>query len=220
MAKALIRIRLGVAAAVLSALLSCASTEDGLGDQLYRYPGGGITVIDDYGDCYLSLRGKITPELEPVMNRALQNLASRECVETIVIISSLGGDLATAMHIGRELRSAGVSTDIHQYCDSACSFIYIGGTRRLAHLDSNIQRKSKLGVHQPSSDLFFGRCISESDDPMTVGQIKNYLATMLPEETAQYFYKAMFSESCKTMGYLNAETMLKMGIATDGVDHH
>lgn len=220
MAKALIGLKLGVVAALLGGMLSCATGEDGLADQLYRYPGGSITVIDDYGDCYLSLRGKIAPELEPVMNRALQNLTSRECVETIVIIRSLGGDLATAMHIGRELRSAGVSTDIHQYCDSACSFLYIGGARRLAHLDSNINRKSRLGMHQPSSDLFFGRCISESNDPMTVGQIKNYLATMLPTEAAQYFYKAMFSESCKTIGYLNAETMLKMGIATDGVDHH
>lgn len=220
MAKVCIGPRLAVAAALLGCTLTCASAEDSLADQIYRYPGGSITVIDDYGDCYLSLRGKITPELEPVMNRALQNLASRECVETIVIISSLGGDLATAMHIGHELRSAGVSTDIHQHCDSACSFIYIGGARRLVHLDSNIHRKSKLGVHQPSSDLFFGRCISESDDPFTIRQIKNYLATMLPTEAAQYFYKAIFSESCKTIGYLNAETMLKMGIATDGVDHH
>ncbi len=220
MTRALIGLKLSIAAVLLSGMLSCASVEDGPADQLYRYPGGSITVIDDYGDCYLSLRGKISPALEPVMNRALQNLASRECVETIVIISSLGGDLATAMHIGRELRSAGVSTDIHQYCDSACSFVYIGGARRLAHLDSNIQRKSKLGVHQPSSDLFFGRCISESNDPFTIQQIKNYLATMLPTEAAQYFYKAMFSESCKRMGHLNAEMMLKMGIATDGVDHH
>jgi hypothetical protein len=220
MTKVLIGLKLGVVATLLGGMLSCATGEDGLADQLYRYSGGSLTVIDDYGDCYLSLRGKITPALEPVMNRALQNLASRECVETIVIIRSLGGDLATAMHIGRELRSAGVSTDIHQYCDSACSFLYIGGARRLAHLDSNINRKSKLGIHQPSSDLFFGRCISESDDPMTVGQIKSYLATMLPDEAAQFFYKAMFSESCKTIGYLNAETMLKMGIATDGVDHH
>jgi hypothetical protein len=220
MARVLAALRFGAAAVLLSSTLSYANAEDDLTDQLYRYPGGSITVIDDYGDCYLSLRGKITPELESVMNRALENLANRECVETIVFIRSLGGDLATAMHIGRELRSAGVSTDIHQYCDSACSFLYIGGSRRLAHLDSNINRKSKLGVHQPSSNLFFGRCISESDDPMTVGQIKNYLATMLPTEAAHFFYKAMFGESCKTMGYLNAETMLKMGIATDGVDHH
>lgn len=220
MARAFVGLKRIAAGLLLSSLLSCAGTDDGLADQLYRYPGGSITVIDDYGDCYLSLRGKITPALEPVMNRALRNLASRECVETIVIINSLGGDLATAMHIGHEFRSAGVSTDIHQYCDSACSFLYIGGVRRLAHLDSNINRKSKLGLHQPSSDLFFGRCLSESNDPMTIRQIKNYVATMLPAETAEYFYKAMFRESCKTMGYLNAETMLKMGIATDGVDHH
>lgn len=214
LAKALIMI------ALVSGLLSCANSGDIYSDQEYPYSGGKVTVLDDYGDCYLSIKGSITASLEPVMNQALRSLEGRECVETIVIVNSKGGDLATAMHIGEELRNANVTTDIHQYCDSACSFIYVGGARRLAHLSSNITKKTKLGVHQPSSPLFFGRCVSHENDPLAVRKIQNYLALMLPKETAAYFYQAMFGESCKSMGHIDAEVLLETGIATDGLDHH
>ena len=200
---------------------ACATPSLDTADQIYKYDGGVVEVFDDHGDCYLTIEGRITKPLESVMNLALSNFNRRECVEKIVLINSHGGDLETAMHIGGELRAAKVTTDMHQYCDSACAFIYIGGIRRLAHFKSNIASDSRLGIHQPASELLLGKCISmDGADPRSITKVKNYLATMLGKSAANYFFEAMISESCKSMGYIGPKRMLETGIATDGVDFH
>lgn len=213
--------RLAVYSFLVLTLFACASSALDTSDQRYLYDGGAVEVFEDHGDCYLTIDGRITKPLEPTMNQALSNLNRRECVEKIVIVSSHGGDLDVAMHIGRELRSAKVTTDIHQYCDSACAFIYVGGTRRLAHFKSNIAPNSKLGIHQSASELLLGKCIAmDGQDPATITKIRNYLFTMLTKSAANYFFEAMINQSCKSMDYVGSKIMLDTGIATDGVDFH
>ncbi len=202
-------------------LVGCTPSHLASKDHRYVYDGGVVEVFEDYGDCYLTIDGRITKSLEPTMNEALNNLNRRECLEKIVIISSHGGDLDVAMHLGRELRQAKVTTDIHQYCDSACAFVYVGGFRRLAHFRSNISPNSKLGIHQPASDLLLRKCISlDGQDPAAITKINNYLAYMLPKSAANYFFATMIAQSCKGLDYIDSKTMLKVGIATDSPDLH
>ena len=204
-------------AAILIFLSGCVSTEKADIDRIYQYDGGEVVVIDDYGDCYLSIDGVITKSLEPAINQALNNLNQRECVEKIVLITSPGGDLDVAIHIGKELRAAKLSTQVHGACESACTFIFIGGVRRIVQMHSASSKDSKFGVHQPASETFFHQCISSAKvDPQTIQKIRSYLALMLPKDGARVMYESMFKTQCMSMDYLDVNQLLKSGIATEG----
>jgi hypothetical protein len=125
------------------------------------------------------------------------------------------------MRIGKEIRSGKYATDMHGYCESACAFIYIGGVRRFAHQNSRIVDNSKLGVHQPASELLFQQCISNDakNGPITQS-IRQYLALMLPSIAASTLSREMFETSCKRITYIDAGTLLRSGVATEVVDFH
>jgi len=213
--------RLALAILISLLLQACVSDPKQLGDQVYLYEGGNVSLFDDHGDCYLSIDGPINKSLEMAFNNALDQIEKMECVEKIALISSHGGDLNVALHIGREIRAHRLSTDIHQFCESACAFLYVGGVRRLVHQNSNISKDSQLGVHQPASELLFRQCIRSKDkDPLLVQKISQYLAQMLPKNAAQELSRAMFDTPCDRISYMDANTLLRSGIATEKVDLH
>lgn len=213
----LLQPRLYLLATILAFIASCANVENISSDRIYKYDGGEIVVLDDYGDCYLSIDGAITKSLEPAINQALRNLEQRECVEKIVLITSKGGDLDTAIHIGKELREAKLTTQIHGTCESACAFIFIGGTRRIVQINSVSSKASRLGIHQPASEMLFHQCINSTRiDPLTIQKIRSYLALMLPKDSAKTLFEEMFNVPCTKMGYLEVDQLLKSGIATEG----
>lgn len=202
-------------------ILACTVIPVNQKDPIYLYEGGQVSVVDDYGDCFISIDGAINPSLEKVFAKAKNYLDQQDCVEKIVLITSHGGDVEAAMRIGKEIRSGDYGTDIHQYCESACAFVYIGGLRRLAHLNSRVADNSQLGVHQPASQLLFQQCIGgdPKNGPVTQS-IRQYLAMMLPSLGASILSKEMFETSCKRISYIDAKTLLNSGIATESVDLH
>jgi hypothetical protein len=202
-------------------ILACTAVTSRQKDPVFAYEGGRVSVVDDYGDCFISIDGPINASLEKAFNKARAFVEEQVCIEKIVLITSHGGDLELAMHIGKEIRSGEYSTDIHQYCESACAFIYMGGIRRFAHLNSRIIDNSKLGVHQPASQLLFQKCINNDpkNGPITQS-IRQYLALMLPPLAASTISNEIFDTSCKRISYLDAKTLLRSGIATESVDFH
>lgn len=213
----LLDLRLYFLIAILAFIGGCGSIEDTSTDRIYKYDGGEVVVLDDYGDCYLSIEGVITKSLEPVVNQALRNLGQRQCVEKIVLITSGGGDLDAAIHIGREIREAKLTTQVHGTCESACAFVFIGGVRRIVQVDSTSSKSSRLGIHQPASKMLFYQCLNSTQiDPLTIQKIRSYLAFMLPKDSAKTLYEKMFNIPCTKMGYLDANQLLKSGIATEG----
>lgn len=72
-----------------------------------------------------------------------------------VVLSSLGGDVYSALTIAREIDKRGLSTEIEigSMCYSACAFLYLAGHDR--------QALGSLGVHQ----------ISSQDPDMVSGQV-------------------------------------------------
>ena len=207
---------------VLSAsILACTAIPSNEKDPVYLYEGGRVSVVDDYGDCFISIDGPVNLSLEKAFNKAKAFVDQQVCVEKIVLITSHGGDIEVAMRIGKEIRSGEYGTDIHQYCESACAFIYMGGIRRFAHQNSRIVDDSKLGVHQPSSQLLFQQCINNDpkNGPITQS-IRQYLALMLPPLGASTISQELFETSCKRISYLDAKTLLRTGIATENVDFH
>lgn len=55
----------------------------------------------------------------------------------------MGGSILPAMAIGRELRQLGFATEVREYCNSACSLIWMAGATRY------LPPGSRLGFHQP-----------------------------------------------------------------------
>ena len=202
-------------------LASCATSKNQEKDPAFAYQGGTVSVVDDYGDCFIAIDGPINAALEKAFAKAKSSLEGLECVEKIVLIKSNGGDIEVAMRIGREIRSGKYATDMHGYCESACAFIYIGGVRRFAHQNSRIVDNSKLGVHQPASELLFQQCIgNDPKNGLITQSIRQYLALMLPPLGASTLSKEMFETSCKRITYIDANTLLRSGIATEVVDFH
>lgn len=213
--------RIALILAICIALQACASKTEMARDAIYPYEGGKISVVDDYGDCFISIDGPINKSLEKVFHQAIIHLQSMECVEKITLITSHGGDLDVALHIGKEIRFHQLSTDIHDYCESSCAFLYVAGVRRFAHQNSRISTNSQLGVHQPSSGLLFHQCIQNRDKyPITVQKISQYLAQMLPPEARKTLSQAIFETPCRQIAYLDADQLLRSGIATEKVDFH
>ena len=213
--------RVALTFVICVALQSCAIKTKVAGDAVYSFESGKISVVDDYGDCFISIDGPINKSLEKAFHQAIIHVRSMGCVEKIALITSHGGDLDVALHVGREIRANELSTDIHEYCESSCAFLYIAGVRRFAHQGSLISADSSLGVHQPASSLLFRQCIQDRDKyPIQAQRISQYLAQMLPPEARKVLSNAIYETPCNQISYLDANSLLRSGIATEKVDIH
>ena len=202
-------------------LISCANQGSEHGITKNSYDGGHISAIEHKVKCYIYINGAITPSLIPLFDGAMKDIAHRDCAQRVVMINSPGGDIDVAMHIGREIREKGLSTDMHGSCESACIFIYVGGVNRLVHLNHTTSGDSKFGVHQPASELLFHQCVWDPNKfPQIIQSISQYLALMLPPDTAKYLKQAIFETSCTKIKYIDAQDMLSAGIATENLDSH
>jgi hypothetical protein len=62
---------------------------------------------------------------------------------TTVRLNSNGGRIAEAQKISDLIKARGLSTYVTQHCVSACTIVFLGGTKRYLHAGA------KLGFHQP-----------------------------------------------------------------------
>ncbi len=62
--------------------------------------------------------------------RQFEQALDKPGVDTVVFLNSPGGDLQTAMRVGRMIADKGVNTVIAGYCVSACSIMFMGGKER------------------------------------------------------------------------------------------
>ena len=108
------------------------------GDMPRRLTALPITQGDTAG---LSLRGVILPG-----DGARIVAALRTAPPAFVTLDSPGGSVSDALEIGRMVRELGADTrlDGRTICLSACPYIFVGGTNRMA------AEGARLGVHQHS----------------------------------------------------------------------
>ena len=203
-------------------ILSCASsTVEDQGKTVFPYSGGQVSVIKNQSDCFLLMDGDINQALKTTFAKAKKSLKRQSCLEKMVMIKSHGGDLQVAMDLGKQIRSEKWNSDMHGYCESACALVYIGGVKRFAHLNSQIVENTNLGVHQPSSELLFHKCIPKTPSSGPVVQhISQYIHQMLSPGAADHLVDWLFATSCQKITYIDASTLLKTGVATTQVDFH
>lgn len=177
--------------------------------------------MKNQSDCFLLIDGNINQALKTTFAKAKKSLKRQSCLEKMVMIKSHGGDLQVAMDLGKQIRSEKWNSDMHGYCESACALVYIGGVKRFAHLNSQIVENTNLGVHQPSSELLFHKCIPKTPSSGPVVQhISQYIHQMLSPGAADHLVDWLFATSCQKITYIDASTLLKTGVATTQVDFH
>ena len=214
-------IRLAQVITLSIGLLSCTLVPQESANLTFGYEGGQVSLLHNHQDCFILIDGDINPALKKAFTDAKRSAKKQGCAEKMVMIKSHGGDLEVAMELGRQIRWEKFSTDMHGYCESACVFIYIGGVKRYVHLNSQVVANSHLGVHQPSSELLFHKCIPKTTESgPIVREISQYLHLMLSKEAAAQLSQWIFTTSCQKITYIDAAAMLNVGIATTQVDFH
>ena len=197
-------------------LTACTTAPNLQGKQNYPFAEGNVSVVDESGQCHMSLQGKVSVSMKKSFELALRDINQRACKEKILILTSHGGDMDVAIEVGSQIRQAQLITDMHQYCESACAFLYIAGTKRLVHPGGNRDQECRLGVHQPTNEVILCQCIDLTDgNPLVIQKIKNYFSRMLPKKSWEVLYREIFATSCKQISYLDSQFLLQNGIATD-----
>jgi hypothetical protein len=95
-----------------------------------------------YNRCYLFLKGRISPDDVAIFKRSLENTGGNGSL--MLILDSEGGDLTTAIEIGRLVRhwpDSLVIVSLDSKCFSSCVFVLAGGLHRVVH--------GKVGIHRP-----------------------------------------------------------------------
>lgn len=208
-------IRTYTALGFLLLIASCAVADLNLSDHIHNYHDGQVAVFTSRGDCILSIKGEINTQLESLVVHGLDELAALDCTDRIVLLQSHGGNVSAAMNIGEHIRHHHMMTHIHGVCDSACGLIFISGIKRTVSLGTTSEPETELGFHQLKPAMGLQQCLNENQiNPFLLSEIKFYLRTMLPKESADAYYSEMMGAPCKGMEYLNAHFLLDKGIAT------
>ena len=92
----------------------------------------------------LKISGEISPQDVASVRNAFKNNTSEGIPTKVEVwLDSMGGDVISAIEIGRAVRVAKASTEVHGKCASACVFILAAGVDRTAAPNS-------VGIHRPT----------------------------------------------------------------------
>ena len=154
--------RTGIVAGLIATLSGwMLATPAAMADQPMTFEWGSV-----YGDVpAIFADGEFTPET-PEALRAFLKRSTQQTPETMIYLSSLGGDLTAGMEVGKIIRQANLNTAVARntrnpadantidldafsrvypgHCVSACSLAFLGGVKR------EVRPGSIFAVHQVS----------------------------------------------------------------------
>ena len=104
-----------------------------------------ICPVEIDSSCY-KIQGEITQD-DAVRIRQIGSMlrSSSPLRKSLFHLDSEGGDVASAIAIGRELRQIAAVVVVDSKCLSACVFLIAGGVKRIIPSDT------KVGIHRPYS---------------------------------------------------------------------
>ncbi len=191
--------------------------------KLYDAYSGRFYVSEYKGDCRISFTSNsqyqdyalIDESMYYSFLKVVEDLDKRDCAEKIIMISSSGGSVSSAIKIGLIINQKGYSTSLQlgQGCSSSCGIIFIAGKERIA-LTSKTMSNSSIGFHQISRNKV---CSDPTAPEYEI--IEKYANRVLPKNVSPKFVSLMKSTSCKSMSYVSAIDLEKIGIATKVQPH-
>lgn len=127
----------------------------------------------------------------------------------IVVLDSQGGDIGTAMRIGRRLREANAWTivDMNDKCSSSCVLLLASGVRR------DVFSGAQIGLHRPRFDheYFAGLTRSESESLYNslIDGINSYFLSM---NVSERILSDMLKAPSWEIDYRNREYAEEVGL--------
>lgn len=129
----------------------------------------------------------------------------------VIVFNSPGGNVGTAIQLGRMIRAAGLDTlQVRQLqCASACSLAFLGGVRRVAETGS-------IGVHRASFDTNSGMSADEAVAQIQAGtaQVMSYMTEMGVDPKLM---QVALSYDRSDMRYLSASEMAELRVTNVAV---
>lgn len=177
---------------IFSFVLGFALTSPAIADVLVRNR-------DDDHYWLVEVSGTITNQESKVFNKIVQELKNRRLA---VKLNSLGGDVISAMRIGRTIRKLDGDTvvPIAGKCYSSCALIFISGVKR-----NNV---GELGLHRPFlASAAQSRQEIEVQYPELLRQIKQYVFDMGITEN---FYEQMVNTEPSEMTIYTVENYTQL----------
>jgi hypothetical protein len=118
----------------------------------------------------------------------------------VVHLESFGGRIAESKAIAELIRQRGLSTYVSSHCESACTYMLLGGAKRWA------AASAKIGFHSPS---FAG--LSQAD---LTGLIPEELGSLIRNGVERKFAETALATSSDKMWYPSIDEMLAAHVLT------
>jgi hypothetical protein len=169
-------------------------------------------------DCFLILNGRIDKDLASAFDKSIEELESMQCSRKIVVLSSPGGDVSTAMQIGSKIRSLQIDTLFDgargkgNRCASSCTLLFIAGKNRIVTENTIGRFSSDMGFHQWSKSAEPNR---DCTNPDTIRKLLNpYASRMLSVNSASKFIEMTINTECGLISNYSPAQLFEFGIAT------
>ncbi|KRH78835.1 hypothetical protein FERRO_18330 [Ferrovum sp. JA12] len=145
----------------------------------------------------LTIKGTIDEKMyKKLLLLDLNNTLSTYPAGLIVLINSPGGDVYSAMKIGKLLRSKNAQVFVTNRCDSACILVFAGGVIRDAQELSLGIHRFTININNNKKELAANLSVLSSHySIITANKIKNYLDIMGVNKSLFYEMEKTPSES-------------------------
>jgi hypothetical protein len=169
-------------------------------------PAIAVASVGPGDHCSLYYRGAISNEHSKAFFDAAAKLLTYRCKETLVKLTSGGGDVLTGIRMGLLIHEAGWATvswreDFNEIaCRSSCAWAFMGGRKRYGFHLSNLAaldgpRPMYVYFHQASAGIGASKtCITEPA-ALPYAQVHAYLTRVAPDAADPLVAEAL-SVSC------------------------
>ena len=179
------------------------------------YKQYAANVSFDSQSCEITLSGNIDNKITSQFQQLLQtNSQIKNCKETTIILSSMGGNVYPAITLGNIVRNNKFNTKVkdNEICGSACVLVYISGTKRYMSSSSN----TKIGLHQSISiESGKEKCLDINENSDYADSYRSYLKRMISNKSQEFYIYTIQTVSCKSYKFFNANELKNYDIVTN-----
>ncbi len=191
--------------------------------------GRAISISPAWENYGISIRGDILPgdfeKFQRVVSQVRTGLTNSlyDLHHTTVNIESGGGDVETAIMIGKEIRKLSMKTTTYRDCASSCVLIFVAGVERSTGIALNstwsvsnstgiVGFAPRLGIHRPYF-RYSQPNLNQAQMRQRIDQMRKQITDYLNEmDISRQVSELMYALPPETMRWLSYDEATKMGI--------
>ena len=200
---------------ILLAPLLVWYTDDGYSHSNYYGEGTLLYTIVNKGECKIKIQGDINVALERSFLDLIKESEESGCLSYFLTLNSNGGKVGISLKLGDLIREKKMTTIVLERCKSACLYLFISGTTRIAH------KNSVLGMHQ-AVDYKSKECINpklntKSSRDFYIGLFE-FAKEKLGAKAGKFFINKNNTAGCREMLEVDNNEFLNEGVINKLID--